>query len=131
MSRSTWIFLIFLLLINIVPNISKGEKFTFDHAKNEGYIAFIVNEKDNSNQNDTTEKCKCNGTEVMVHGDGHKTPCQCLTTGDRKCKCDNKELQLIKDIVVPQVVVPKIEPIQPAQQQQNDNDGRRRLFRRR
>ena len=28
-------------------------------------------------------KCKCGGTGVIVHGDGHKTPCLCPTP----CKC--------------------------------------------
>lgn len=30
--------------------------------------------------------CRCNGSKVMVHGDGHQTPCQC-TTKPGGCVC--------------------------------------------
>lgn len=35
------------------------------------------------------EDCPCDGSGVITHGDGHKTPCSCLASGECKCKSEN------------------------------------------
>ena len=60
---------------------SKPEEKTdgFDKLKNEGYVAFITNEKEVEAElpkpdRDIT-KCACKGTGYIWHGDGHQTKC--------------------------------------------------------
>jgi thiol-disulfide isomerase/thioredoxin len=79
-----------LFLITIIPfgSFTETQKKTFAFDKNtaEGYVAFVVNES-TANKEDTTEKkCECRGKKVIVHGDGHKTPCPCLNNGS-SCNC--------------------------------------------
>lgn len=88
----TSIIVLLLVVLSIIPYDifvkGEGKTFSFDRARNEGYIAFVVNEEQKKEEEDKapTPKCKCNGTEVIVHGDGHKTPCPCLG-GNNKCNC--------------------------------------------
>jgi len=95
MKKST--FLLLLLLIAVfIPSINTdlelgGKKaFSIDIAKSEGYVAFIVNGDQGSvdNETDTITTCECNGEKVIEHGDGHKTPCQCINSGDGVCRCE-------------------------------------------
>lgn len=39
---------------------------------------------------DTVNKCECNGSKIIVHGDGHRTPCPCTGTASG-CKCGTKQ----------------------------------------
>lgn len=98
MKTSTLILLAFLIItfipIPFVGGQSKN-KFEFDHAKNEGYIAHIVNSyQPQSPSPDNVPddvRCDCRGSKIMVHGDGHKTPCQCYNENDGACNCPKKE----------------------------------------
>lgn len=47
--------------------------------RNEGYVAFIVNESPSIPQ---IEKCECNGDKVIKTGDGRTLPCPCTN-----CQC--------------------------------------------
>ena len=87
-----------LLLISFIPfdmfvlNADDRNVFQFDEVKNEGYISFIVQSTESSdtpdpNPPDPVTKCDCDGSKVMIHGDGHKTPCQCFNEGDGICNC--------------------------------------------
>lgn len=89
--------IVVLLLISFIPfdiflNADEREQFQFNTVENEGYTAFIVQSTDPSETPDPPtpgpiSKCECNGSKVMVHGDGHKTPCQCFNEGDGVCNC--------------------------------------------
>lgn len=127
MSKSTWVILIILFLLQVVPNKIQNEKYNFDRPRNEGYIAFIVNEKDDKKE-ETIEKCSCDGSKVMVHGDGHKTPCKCINNG-KECKCA-KTSQEASVLPVPQIVAPVV--VAPVQNNNSDSNNERRFrFRRR
>jgi thioredoxin-related protein len=86
-----------ILCISIIPfediNFKPNETFAFDHVRNEGYIAFIANEeiKQDQDNSNTNSECECNGSQVITHGDGHKTPCPCLGIGE--CKCSSSQDQ--------------------------------------
>lgn len=73
--------------------VSKN-KFEFDSAANEGYVAFIVNGYQPPKPDEDGNACDCKGTGTITHGDGHKTPCPCIGSGDG-CNC--KPLQNIED----------------------------------
>lgn len=95
MKKSTILLLLLLAVFFIpIPNIDidlGGKKtFAIDAARSEGYVAFIVNgdQKPIDNETDTATTCQCNGKKVIVHGDGHKTPCQCINSGDGICRCE-------------------------------------------
>jgi len=99
MKTSTLILLVFLL-VTFLPlqffgnDLKEKNKFQFDHAKNEGYIAHIVNSynpQSTPNVLPDDSKCDCRGSKTMVHGDGHRTPCQCYNEGDGACDCVKKE----------------------------------------
>jgi thiol-disulfide isomerase/thioredoxin len=93
MKKSTIIVLLFFLVSFLpIPEISLGSEkneISIDINRSEGYSAFIANE---DRQTDDTDdeligECDCNGSKVIVHGDGHKTPCQCLNSSSGKCEC--------------------------------------------
>lgn len=92
---------VLLLMLSFLPggqSLASKKEFKFDHVKNEGYVAFIVNEYESTikpdDENDTVNKCDCNGSKEIIHGDGHKTPCPC--TGDPEgCKCSKKQIDVI------------------------------------
>ncbi len=88
------ILILVLLAITFIPidiNINNPtNSFEFDHSKNEGYIAYIVNSQTETPKPDNVSECDCNGSKEMIHGDGHKTPCQCFNTGDGTCNCKKK-----------------------------------------
>lgn len=95
MKKSTILLLLLLAVFFIpIPNIELdlGNKKTFaiDVTRSEGYVAFIVNgdQEPIDNETDTATTCECNGEKVIVHGDGHKTPCQCINSGDGVCRCE-------------------------------------------
>lgn len=93
MKKST-ILLMLLLSVFFIPlpeiqsNSDDKQAFVIDYSKNEGYVAFIANEEPKE-EDEVVVKCKCEGTKVIVHGDGHKTPCQCLNSGSGTCKCES------------------------------------------
>ena len=76
----------------------------FDHSRNEGYVAFVVNEVEYQAPNPIPqpdpdpEKCACKGTGIITHGDGHTTHCpyhyeeEDEDDGERnwRCKCDTR-----------------------------------------
>jgi len=41
---------------------------------------------------DTVNRCECNGAKIIVHGDGHRTPCPCTGTTSG-CKCGTNQQQ--------------------------------------
>lgn len=72
------IIILLVFIWTLIPGgSSPGRKaFTFDHTKNEGYVAFIVNEyQPESIPDDEDDVQKCDGSGYITHGDGHKTPC--------------------------------------------------------
>jgi thiol-disulfide isomerase/thioredoxin len=82
------ILILLLLIVTFIPNLSLGggsSEFSFDKAEAEGYVAFVINEKvsssididdtDKKSPDPDIDKCACEGTGVITHGDGHKTPC--------------------------------------------------------
>lgn len=85
--------LILLFVVTILPASSGLEKpeFSVDLNKAEGYVAFVSNENAEGQSNEDDESvnsvCKCNGTKVQVHGDGHKTPCKCFLSEGGVCNC--------------------------------------------
>jgi hypothetical protein len=97
------IILILLFAVTLVPNNifdfnKKTAAPSFDRPKNEGFVAFVINEKllKMSKPDDNTPDvpaCECNGSGVLIHGDGHRTPCPCLSNGG-KCECAKKSEQI-------------------------------------
>ena len=87
---------IIILLFFLVTFIPIGTKLKVislvDPYRNEGRVAFVVNESEPSplKENEDKVECKCGGTGVLTHGDGHKTPCSCKGTGECKCGKDVK-----------------------------------------
>ena len=84
-------------------NAPTTEMADFDHLRNEGYVAFVVNETKHETPDTTpqphpdADKCACKGTGIITHGDGHTTPCpyhekEDEEEGERKwrCQCDTK-----------------------------------------
>lgn len=68
----------------------------FEEYKNKTISAIseynnIINPKPDKPDN----KCACNGSGYITHGDGHKTKCPC----SGECKCESKQTELI---LVPQ-----------------------------
>lgn len=98
----TSLIIILLFLITFIPfpdNLLESKQtFSFNKIRNEGYTAFIVNEdapKDEKDEDDDSNfKCECQGTEVITHGDGHKTPCPCLGKDGGVCACGSKSKKL-------------------------------------
>lgn len=100
--KSSTIIILILFGITLIPsnlfefNLNKKTIPDFDRPKNEGYVAFIINEKllnykpDNPSPPQPSE-CECGGSEVIVHGDGHRTPCPCVAGGG-KCECAKKQV---------------------------------------
>ena len=73
---SVIILLVFIWTLLPSGTSSGRDVFTFDHAANEGYVAFIVNEYEkNDTSDDEDDIQKCDGSGYITHGDGHKTPC--------------------------------------------------------
>lgn len=101
MKNSTKIILalvfVLILLNNVDLNITKKPKeFSIDKYQSEGYVAYIVN-SENENKEDEITKCTCNGSKVIVHGDGHKTPCPCDVCTCKKESSDNEQWQFEDD----------------------------------
>ena len=77
---------------------------SIDQLRNEGYVAFVVNEEEAEDIGDKPhpdkDKCACKGTGYIWHGDGHQTKCPYHDEPeeeedddddkDHKCKCDTK-----------------------------------------
>ena len=87
---------------SLTPTPNNPSSYDFDHQRNEGYVAFIVNES----THDTTPKpdpdpakCACKGTGLITHGDGHQTVCPYHGEGNNpddgernwKCDCDSEK----------------------------------------
>lgn len=109
--NKSWIFVLLLFLTLFIPSgmldLNADEtEIQIDKLRSEGYVAFIVNSTEAKDINVPVDECDCKGTGVMVHGDGHKTPCQCYTSGTnnvcncpktqiseetKKCGCDSSE----------------------------------------
>lgn len=100
---TNWIIIIvFILLFLPVPSAKpapSGPIFKIDKAAAEGYIAFVANEMATEDNSSAPSKCECGGTKVITHGDGHKTPCQCLLTGD-ECNCSSTKQEQEEDTSV-------------------------------
>ena len=83
----------------------------FDKLRNEGFVAFIVNESeqpedDTAKPDPDVNKCACKGTGYIWHGDGHQTKCPYHeepehdddddddddddSDKDHRCKCDTR-----------------------------------------
>lgn len=121
MSKSAIVIIAMLLLLLVPSDIferqadAEEDEIQFNHSENEGYVAFIVQDTeaetdDNDDNDDEVAECKCNGTKVMVHGDGHKTPCQCFNTGDGICRCTHNGSTPFPS---PQPTPPPPEPVDP------------------
>jgi len=89
MKLSTVIVLLFFAITLIPSNVlNRNSVASINRKKAEGYVAFIANDKENidNNTDNVVEKCECNGTKQIIHGDGHRTPCNCVNSGS-ECKC--------------------------------------------
>jgi hypothetical protein len=78
-----------LFVLTFLPPINFQQQetpFIFDHVKNEGYVAFIVNGYEPAKPDNGGNACDCNGEGTITHGDGHKTPCPCIGSGS-ECEC--------------------------------------------
>ena len=98
MKKTSIIFAI-LLLISFFPygilSSQASQEFSIDELASEGYSAFVIQGVESEKiPDDSIQECECNGSKVMVHGDGHKTPCQCFNVGDGICRCT--KIQLIE-----------------------------------
>jgi thiol-disulfide isomerase/thioredoxin len=101
------IFLISTAPIDKIQFPTTKKAFAFDAVRNEGYIAFVVNEENKQNNKNNESKCECGGTKVIIHGDGHKTPCPCPGT----CNCSKTKTQEPEQIQqVEQPVIKQSEP---------------------
>ena len=98
MMRNLPAYLVLLLVFLGCQNVSTTMP-EFDHARNEGYVAFIVNEVEHQaplpHPDPDPAKCACKGTGTITHGDGHTTPCPYHAEDDGKrqgrCECDTKK----------------------------------------
>lgn len=106
MKNSSFILLLLLLTTLIPSNVSigGGTEIQIDKDASEGYVAFVVNEKetsDNDEQDDVlrpdpdVRKCACKGTGKITHGDGHQTDCPYHSKGSvlpanetTECQCE-------------------------------------------
>lgn len=85
MNKSTLVIII-LVIISFIPKFSVGGGDSVikinDYAA-EGYVAYIVNSVDKQSEdlnkdkepNPDINKCVCEGSGVITHGDGYTTPC--------------------------------------------------------
>ena len=72
-----------------------------DQSRNEGYVAFVVNEREPDDispaPHPDINKCACKGTGYIWHGDGHQTKCPYHSEPNdddndkHKCACDTKK----------------------------------------
>ena len=88
MNKKIAIILLLLLAVTFIPSFPTIDNSLVlaDRPRAEGYIAFVVHDKEVSETHkDEVVKCTCGGGGVMIHGDGHKTPCPCKATGECKC----------------------------------------------
>ena len=96
-----------IFIITFLPPINFVQQqtpFEFEHASNEGYVAFIVNGyKPEIKPDNDGNACDCNGTGTITHGDGHKTPCPCIGSGS-ECRC--KPIQKTEEL---ETAIPAIE----------------------
>lgn len=78
---------------NVEDSVMKTKKIVNDVLdKNE---KVIMNNKPEPNPipNPDNLVCRCNGSRVIIHGDGHQTPCQCISKpGGCICKPLNPPL---------------------------------------
>ncbi len=71
-----------------------SEKNTFEEYKNKALSAISeYNNDDGPDTPDNDEECPCGGKGYIIHGDGHKTPCPCIESGQEcphnpKCNPD-------------------------------------------
>jgi thiol-disulfide isomerase/thioredoxin len=121
MKAKNWVIIIVFLLLflpapSAIPSPSKPT-FKIDRMAAEGYVAFVVNEKPAGNTDLVDpQKCECAGTKVITHGDGHKTPCQCLLNGT-DCNCaSNKQDELVEEPPKPQEAQEPVQPKEPKKQ---------------
>ena len=85
------VIILLVFIWTVLPTGSSGKKsvFAFDHAANEGYVSFIVNEYEPEiTPDDDEEGQECDGSGYITHGDGHKTPCP----GCKNCEKSQSEL---------------------------------------
>lgn len=105
---------------NVEESVMKTKKIVNDVLdKNEKKI---VNEKPEPepSPNPDTLICRCNGSKVITHGDGHQTPCQCNSKpGGCICKPLNpplpreeEEKKLIEKPLPPELSSQQLQPPQ-------------------
>jgi len=89
-----------------IPFLDGDVSQEIDQSRNEGYIAFVVNEKEPDDispaPHPDINKCACKGTGYIWHGDGHQTKCPYHQEPDdidhdndeddekHRCKCDTR-----------------------------------------
>lgn len=92
MMKNSTIILALLLLVTFMPtsysfNNQNYDDDSFDNLSNEGYIAYVINSSESENNNEPVNKeCECKGTGVIIHGDGHRTPCPYVNPDTGKCE---------------------------------------------
>jgi hypothetical protein len=65
----------------------------------EGFINLVSASFDDTEKliikktDDKVNQCECNGAKIIVHGDGHRTPCPCTGTSSG-CKCSKSQSQV-------------------------------------
>ena len=73
-----------------IYNNGQIDKAVLETFKKEISVAFDSAEKDIIKviPDIPVNKCECNGTKEIVHGDGHRTPCPCPAG---QCQCAKKQ----------------------------------------
>lgn len=97
MKASTLIVLL-LFIVSLIPSgVINTNSFSVDRNKSEGYVAFVANDKDVNVDitPEPSEECQCGGSKEIIHGDGHRTPCQCINSGG-PCNCKKKVTSIQK-----------------------------------
>ena len=103
MNKSTIVMLI-LVIILFIPNLPIGggeSDININKYSAEGYVAYVVNSfekkqdegSDKRGPDPDINKCVCDGTGIITHGDGHTTPCPYHSKNETpKVKPVNKQI---------------------------------------
>lgn len=86
--RDYFIPILLIALILLVPDkVNAPYVYGFDERKNEGDVAFFINDYEVADNVDVVDKdCECGGTGQIKTGDGRTFPCPC----GPDCKCKKK-----------------------------------------
>tara|TARA_R110002020_G_scaffold46539_17_gene132394 strand:- start:5236 stop:5904 length:669 start_codon:yes stop_codon:yes gene_type:complete len=67
-----------------------NEKNTFEQYKNKAISAISEYNREIPDETpDDEDGCICEGKGYIIHGDGHRTPCPCIESGN-ECQCNPK-----------------------------------------